>query len=1011
MSHQFNFVLKKLVLVDSAGFCYSEIELDKHTILLGEGNVGKSSLLNCIRLFLLPEVNFKKAKDKFNFRSSNGDEYGQEQSYEHYFPTKYSHLIIEVEKIIGGKKYTHCQILYRTKNLCFERIFTTLSYSEVRILFWAVRDDDEHMIGGRVDKLSTQDVFARIKEKDKHCITVKDPQKLKDLMYAKDILSTVAMRYSLFPLNDATEENIESLRALILMLFDMKTSNKAVAKAVANIIESQKKETTDALNFDIQSFMYAHDQLKLEEQKLIDIENKQSEFTQLTRDYANYSKLSSAENDFINFYLYLSKAMEQVNKQLSQLALSVSKYQQDLRPLTKSLTEHNQYVFTAKQNVNKLTKDIDNTTKLIEKAEAEINLYGNMPLSEFIEILEDEVNDTSEKIKALEDTDARRTRIIKLQTQLTEHQQMLAQLELEVSNAQFSLQKQLPTHSLTLLNSLSQKLILANPGRELTEKENFALENFQNLFDDKGYSYSFFGVAISKSNAFASRNYQREIDNVQSEIRAKSSEKKSLENQGSENPLITEKKLKDLRRQLGETNRIRQIIANFDENKQALKIYQKQYAENQQTIDNTMPIVSKVLEQQSEITQLLETEKLKQKGIEAEQSRLLDLSNSAKATKLAYPKIQRQLDIQQNTLQDTTQNNPLDNPLDNSLDKSSVPEDVSSNYLLNLQHNLQAVEGLRVKIIDSLRNFARDNFVDFDPKLFEDSPLPSAIKSTYDELKIVYDELENQGIILRSKTKMHNESVSNYVDILNKNFEHINRFESQLNRSFEGISINDLSGIQVSIQIDKRFSNLISEIHNSFNAYSDKTLSEQFYVRLQAFSDAFFKSGERNKLMMSDVINEVSYKVKKDGHDIWQTKQQSTSTTALINLKLVRMLLAKLRADSCMVQLPVIMDEAANINVDQYEWLLDDIRESGFFLFTAGTHSSGAELVHMIGNHYDVDALKTGMPYTKERNRVVWGGPQAFLNESEFSQYFSEQSGEQSSEQQLGLLGGADETI
>ncbi|NQY64046.1 MAG: hypothetical protein HRT38_10005 [Alteromonadaceae bacterium] len=987
MSHQFNFVLKKLVLVDSAGFCYSEIELDKHTILLGEGNVGKSSLLNCIRLFLLPEVNFKKAKDKFNFRSSNGDEYGQEQSYEHYFPTKYSHLIIEVEKIIGGKKYTHCQILYRTKNLCFERIFTTLSYSEVRILFWAVRDDDEHMIGGRVDKLSTQDVFARIKEKDKHCITVKDPQKLKDLMYAKDILSTVAMRYSLFPLNDATEENIESLRALILMLFDMKTSNKAVAKAVANIIESQKKETTDALNFDIQSFMYAHDQLKLEEQKLIDIENKQSEFTQLTRDYANYSKLSSAENDFINFYLYLSKAMEQVNKQLSQLALSVSKYQQDLRPLTKSLTEHNQYVFTAKQNVNKLTKDIDNTTKLIEKAEAEINLYGNMPLSEIIEILEDEVNDTSEKIKALEDTDARRTRIIKLQTQLTEHQQMLAQLELEVSNAQFSLQKQLPTHSLTLLNSLSQKLILANPGRELTEKENFALENFQNLFDDKGYSYSFFGVAISKSNAFASRNYQREIDNVQSEIRAKSSEKKSLENQGSENPLITEKKLKDLSKQLVETNRLRGIIAHFDENKQAVKIYQKQCAENQQTIDNTAPIMTKVLAQQSEITELLETEKLKQKGLEAEQSKLLDLSNSAKATKLAYPKIQRQLETQQ--------------------DYNSVPAEVSSPYLSNLQLNLQAVEGLRVKIIDSLRNFSRDKFVYFDPKLFEDSPLPSAIKSTYDELKIVYDELQNQGGILRSKTKMHNESVSNYVDILNKNFEHINRFESQLNRSFEGISINDLSSIQVSIQIDKRFSNLISEIHNSFNADSDQTLSEQFYVRLQAFSDAFFKSGERNKLMMSDVINEVSYKVKKDGYDSWQTKQQSTSTTALINLKLVRMLLAKLRADSCMVQLPVIMDEAANINVDQYEWLLDDIRESGFFLFTAGTHSSGAELVHMIGHHYDVDALKTGMPYTKERTRVVWGGPQAFLNESEFCQYSSEQSGEQ----QLGLLEGADETI
>jgi hypothetical protein len=57
----------------------------------------------------------------------------------------------------------------------------------------------------------------------------------------------------------------------------------------------------------------------------------------------------------------------------------------------------------------------------------------------------------------------------------------------------------------------------------------------------------------------------------------------------------------------------------------------------------------------------------------------------------------------------------------------------------------------------------------------------------------------------------------------------------------------------------------------------------------------------------------------------------------------------------------------------------------------------------MIGHHYDVDALKTAKPYTKERSRVVWGGPQAFFNESEFDTY--------NSEDQIELLEGTDETV
>ena len=358
------------------------------------------------------------------------------------------------------------------------------------------------------------------------------------------------------------------------------------------------------------------------------------------------------------------------------------------------------------------------------------------------------------------------------------------------------------------------------------------------------------------------------------------------------------------------------------------------------------------------------------------------LQSNANGTKQAYPKVQKQLERQGTANNNTT---------------------LTSEYLSSLQHDLQQVDQLRGQILEGLRDFARDGFIELEDDLFNSSPVPSTIHQAYANVKQIYDELEGQWHLLKSKTRSHNESVSNYADILEKNFEHISRFENQLNRSFEGISVNDLTQIEVSIHVDPRFKNLISEIQKSYNEFSEQALSEQFYLRLQAFSNAFFKDGERNKLVMSDVIKKVSYRVKKDGHDSWQTKQQSTSTTALINHKLVRILLAKLRADSCMVKLPVIMDEAANINVNQYEWLLRDIKDSGFYLFTAGTHSSGAELVHMIGNHYDVDALKTAKPYTAERTRVVWDGPQSFYDEESFESFVEND--------QIELLEGVNETI
>lgn len=66
------FVMKKLVFINSAFHCFTEIDIGSHIAVFGGNNKGKTSILNALKLFLLPETNFKDCKTKFAFRGKDG---------------------------------------------------------------------------------------------------------------------------------------------------------------------------------------------------------------------------------------------------------------------------------------------------------------------------------------------------------------------------------------------------------------------------------------------------------------------------------------------------------------------------------------------------------------------------------------------------------------------------------------------------------------------------------------------------------------------------------------------------------------------------------------------------------------------------------------------------------------------------------------------------------------------------------------------------------------------------
>jgi hypothetical protein len=975
MSEHFEFEIKRLVLVDSAGFCYVDLPVDEHAILLGDGNLGKSSLLNSLRLFLLPENNFKSSKTKFAFSTPKRDSfYDNEESYSHYFPSKFSSLILEVSSNIGGSVQSHCQILQRSSgHLAYERIFTPLKYSQIRHLFWD-GDDDEDGIGYRVDELSKAGVFTALKDLDKNTISVKDPAKFKTLLYANDFLSPTAMRYSIFPLAECDEARIESLRTLILLLFQMNASSEPVANAVANIIEADKKFVDDVLDFNIEQFLDKHNDLKQQDIDLTQVENLTDKFQRLNHHFTQYCQLADSELKFAAFASRLKSVFVQQTALLNAKAAEVGQANNEEREINKQIKALSNKSKAFEGSIKNYQEQIEKAQTSVAKAQNLLASYPNMPVTEVLELIESDIEDNNERLASLESESQKALRMIKLKTQIQQNTDKRKMCQSRLNNQQHALQQQLPGNSWQVLAALNPQLAMANPTQSLDAAQIKIFTAFTDLFEQDPTSVTLYGEQFFKQLGSMTHDDEQIIQRLDSEIHADSQELRRLE-QGHRNAINKAKDVSDLKRNINQALDELNDIKKLDFHRQTLQNLEQPLASTLSDFNaNNLEIEqAKVIQTQSSAEH--QQYQAEWEHIETQVGQLNQLDRTCQHTIAAQPRLKAAL------TRDFA-----------NIDELAVTEAV----LTQITQDLTSVSELREKLLRGLQSFITERVIEDEKNIFTESPDRKAISETFGLLADTFANLPGRRNVLAEQVRTHNESVQGYANILQKNHEHIQRFEKQLNRDFAEITINDLDGIEVNIHIDKRFENLVNDICK-VDLLSDSMLPDNFYDRLQSFAQNFFKSGVTARLTMDKIVNNLSYRTRKKNQSHWQTKQQSNSTTALINLKLVQILLRKLRANGCSLMFPLVLDEVTTVDVKQFDWLLDDIKKSGFNLFAASTHSASSELIYKIGRYHELGEMRTAKPYTAERSLVYWGG----------AEYFTEDLTQPT--EQLGLLEAADD--
>lgn len=956
MMSTFYFKYKRVVLIDSADLCYAEIPLDEHAILLGGGNVGKSSILNSLRLFLLPEVNFAKCESKFSFRSRDKDQYySKDDSFQHYFPSSNSFLILEVENFIGS----YCQILYREKGYQYRRIFVPLTYDRIRDIFWSCCESNDG-IGEAIEGLSVSSVLKQLKERAATTLVVSDTEKLKQLLYANNLLNNSETRYSLFPLIEHDDSKIESLRALFMLLFDINASSQMLSKAIANIIEADKKSSQDVLNFNIHEFIQRHEELKQEGDQLTFIKNKKSNFEKLENRFKKYTQLSDTDKKYAHFLIALERYKKKTIDEKQIVDNELSPLEEKIKEEDSKLKEKSNALFIKKAEYKVKEKDLEEAQSSFENStQVWKGYYPSSTIEEARDTAKFEYETCLEELTTLTSEVESNTRRQELEGEIKKLNITLKKLEESSENQQFLLINQLGDSTSEVLAAINKKLILANPKRELRKEELDAIRSFTTLFNDNNDEYQWFDHFFTKQSATVTEDLQQQYDDSNRKL-----EKYNVELAKLKQPSDSFHRQKDITEL--ETKRD-DLKSKFDSLKQypvAETNIQKYKNQLQKTLidKNNLAAEETIIETElNKKKQKYSELKPKQERTSKQLEKIIMIEKTCKRLEREYPRLEKAIKV-------------------TSKQSHSTFINVTETELEDIEASLRGYQNLRNKIISSLQNFIYENIIDDEDHIQVDSPTSKSIRKTFKRLQEVFDEFPQKRKILEEQVNTHNQSVSHYTNVLTKHFEHIDLFRSQLNREFENITINNLEKVEVHIDIDRRFKSLIAEI-NKADFHSDQFLSNGFYERLKVFVNSFFIDSNDYKLTMDKVITGLHYKIKKQGNKNWQDKLQSNSTTALINMELAQILLNRIKKAGCDVIFPLVHDEVAEINIDQFDWLLSHLTQKGFRLFSAATFSTSPDLIHKIGNYHEIGNMKTARSYNPDRRSVYWGGAETFQSE------------------------------
>lgn len=946
-----SFTFKQIVLVNSGKYCYVKVPLNEHICLLGANNGGKTSILNSLKFFLLPEENLHDCAKKFGLRNSTGF-YSRESTYQFYFPGRSSFVILEAENPHG----TFCIVLNQgNKPFSYERTGVPCAYNEIEHLFWNVHSPINGGQGAPVPGLSVQGISAALKGKGG--VLIRDINAIKERIYKHNPTRPEIGRFCLLPLKSggAKQREVDAWKRLIHLSFDIGAKDRrTLPDTIATIIEGRKARTEAEVNINFGEIMERYQGLRATENRLQTIKNGERYWSAFDR---GFIEVEARAGNLLNQLLDAESSIEEVKAQLldvrAQRTLEYTQRNDHYRELEKQsaalVAEYNHcrgVVSSAKRFLDQIHKEA------IDLGAARAG-YAGKSLPDILQIRLDTLEETKLDLTTLEDKAKLHAEFESVNRQVKQLRQLQEDTDLWIKNSTSTVLDHIDSDKANLLFSLNQSVFSVECD-SLESGTKSVIEQFAGLMCADDGALKFLGrqtgITIQRySAAELLANKQEELRSITSQLlktEARYRELSSRVTQTEDQLAVQRKKLlDDISRdeyEIGLLKRAEHIETELrrrtEEHEQASSSLSLLEAQCQEANTKHQDARS----QRDEASRALEQAKRDSEDVIRWATKINDLLHS------------RMIMFRAGHARGEPQHMAVSQQVIDDMDQRC--RDLGTSLHDLCRHVSDLLDA--VPIDDSSSDQAHRAVYEL-----------SDLRQIHDRYALLYARLAADEDMHFNQVVAHNHDTDIQMRQIASTRTLINGFIREIEDHLKSVRISNIEEIRIDCNLHPQFDELLNVLE-SVNMTGGELPPDVLYERLGSFFSQFFESENRrdSSLNMAKLISSVEYSVRLQGKSEFQVEAQSTGTSVMINIRVLAFLLKQLLQNDSRVSMPLLIDEIAQLDVDNLKSARDIANADGFSIFAATPSWTPAvgkvlgkfmNLSHFVANEESYSAERT----------------------------------------------------